>query len=65
MTLFLVNYIRKTYVYGNDIATALERLEPYDVKQHRPKLQVSENDDDDERKVEDKENKMEFKAKLD
>ena len=36
--LFLINHIKKTFKHGNDIATALEKEEPYNINIHLPRL---------------------------
>jgi hypothetical protein len=38
-TEFLINYIKKTYNYGNDIGLSLEELEPVDASSWKPKMQ--------------------------
>jgi hypothetical protein len=48
MTEYLINYVKKTYSFGNDVGTALEDLEPYDMSQHCPTLKVSHEQDDAE-----------------
>ena len=65
---FLINHIRKTYTYGNDIGTALETLTETDLDSHKPKLELytkADLDDDDARAVANEQNKMEFKADYD
>lgn len=68
-TEFIMNYIKKTYSYGKDIAQALHDLEPIDTIAWRPSLQVSTiRGDDDESKAarqgETREYKMIFKEEL-
>ena len=40
-TEFLINHIKKTYEYGNDIGSALEDIKPIDTTSWKPKMQVS------------------------
>ena len=40
-TEYHINYIRKEYPNGNDIATALENLEDYDHNPEKPTLSTS------------------------
>jgi hypothetical protein len=41
-TEYLINHIKKTFDFGNDIGTALEMLEPYNISQHMPHLSAGE-----------------------
>ena len=52
----LVNYIKRTYVRGNDVAEALRNMEKPDTNNWKPKLLISKNPDTDEKKREDKQN---------
>jgi hypothetical protein len=63
-TEFLINYIKKTFNFGNDIATALEDLEEFDVMKHKPVLFYSDSDDEDLKKAENRQYEMEFQAEL-
>jgi hypothetical protein len=60
-TEYLINYIRKTYTQGNDIATALEDLKEFDLNDQKPKLSKSTATDADEARLEDEQLKLEFK----
>jgi hypothetical protein len=40
-TEYLINYIKKTYDYGNDIGTALKNFEAVDINPWRPSMQAS------------------------
>jgi hypothetical protein len=62
---FLINHIKKTFNFGNDIATALEELEEYDVSQHRPTLSTSKSTIDEIKDLENKQYEIEFKAEFD
>jgi hypothetical protein len=53
-TEFLINYIRKTFTFGNDIGTALEELQPYDMTPHHPTLMASNSTDVKTKEAEDK-----------
>ena len=46
-TSYLINQIKKTYAYGNDIATALDRLQHVDLSPFKPTLQSSQSKDED------------------
>ena len=45
VTKFLINHIRKTYRYGDDIGQALEKRVTFDFTQERPKLSYSSSTD--------------------
>ena len=63
---YLINHIRKNFGYGDDIAQALEKLEPYDVEQqHLPTRQISTNPDNAQREIEQKSHDMIFKSRID
>ena len=64
-TEFLINHVKKVYDYGNDIGTALENLEPVDLTQWKPKMQVSEESDEEIRVIENRQFEIEFKAEYD
>ncbi len=64
-TEFLINHIRKTYNYGDDIATALEKQEPYKIDQHKPKLSFSTNADKAAKEAENRQFEFKYKAELD
>jgi hypothetical protein len=38
---YLINHVRKTFSFRNNIGMALENLEEYDMSLHHPTLQVS------------------------
>jgi hypothetical protein len=61
---FLINHINKTFNFGNNIETALEQLEEYNMDQHHPTLHASNNIDPDHQDVEDKQFEIEFKAEF-
>ena len=61
-TEFLINYIKKTFEYGNDIATALEKLEDIDATEWKPTLKLSTAVDTPTRDLESKQLEIEFKA---
>lgn len=64
-TEFLINHIKKLYDYGNDIGSALEKLEPLDTVPWKPRMQVSEASDEAMRSVENRQFEIEFKADYD
>ena len=45
-TEFLINHIKKLYDYGNDIGSALEKLESIDTTAWKPSMQVSGESDE-------------------
>ena len=62
---YIINHIKKTFTFGNDIAVSLKELKIYDTEKHKPTLNISSNKDDDIREAENDQNKMEFKAEYD
>ena len=64
-TEFLINHIKKTFNFGNDIGTALENYEEFDISVHKPTLQTSNSTDDDIKTAENKQFEIEFKAEFD
>ena len=62
---YLMNYIKKTYDHGDDIVEALTTLQPPDTSLWLPKLQVSIAEDEAVIAIEEKQNMMLFKARLD
>ena len=65
VTKFLINHIRKTYTYGEDIGQALQSREPLDFSPLAPKLQVSKAEDEDTREIENEEFRVLHKAEVD
>ena len=59
-TAYLTNHIMKTFSFGNDVATALTTLQPFDLTPHKPKLQMSTAEDRQEKAAENEQFKMEF-----
>ena len=51
-TEFIINNIKKSFNFGNDIATSLEDLAEYNIEKHKPTLKVSKSTDDDEKDAE-------------
>ena len=62
---FLVNYVKRTYVRCNDIAEALRNMELPDTNNWKPKLSISKNPETDDKKREDKQNELDYKAEYD
>jgi hypothetical protein len=62
---FMINYIKRTYTRGNDIAEALINLEEPVMKDWKPTLKTSNNKNQDEKKREDKEYELDYKGELD
>ncbi len=61
-TEYLINYIKKTYNYGNDIGTSLKNLEAVDTDPWRPSMQASVAMDAAIQALESKQFKIEFKT---
>jgi hypothetical protein len=64
-TEFLINHIKQTFEFGNDVGTALDRLEAFNTEEYKPKLTVSTNEDERVRISGDRQFEIEFKAKFD
>ncbi|KAI2506113.1 Reverse transcriptase (RNA-dependent DNA polymerase) [Fragilaria crotonensis] len=64
-TEFLINHIKKLYDYGNDIGSALEKLESIDTTAWKPSMQVSGETDEEIRAIENKQYEIEFKSDYD
>ena len=62
ITDFLINQIKETYEFGNDIAMAIVNQEPVKTDSWRPTLQKSSNSDPDSKDAENEQYKMEFQA---
>jgi hypothetical protein len=62
---YLINHIKKTFMFGNDVGTALEKLEPYDLTPHKPKLELSKAADAETRDAENQQLRMEFSGDYD
>ena len=64
-TSYLINQIKKNYAHGNDIATALDRLENIDLLQYKPTLQSSQESDNELKALENEQFRIEFKTLFD
>jgi hypothetical protein len=64
-TSYWINHIKKTYNYGNDIATALEQLQEADLSQHKPTWKSSQSKDKTIRELETEQFRIEFKTLFD
>jgi hypothetical protein len=62
---FLVNYVKKTFDRGNDVAKALRILEPTDTDLWKPALTFSIETDVTLKAQEDRQYELEYKADLD
>ena len=60
---YLIKEIRRTFTNGNNIRTALEDLEEYDLIEKEPRLIISEDDTNDGIKVD--EAKMKYRGEID
>lgn len=64
-TEFLISHIKTLYDYGNDIGTALEKLEAVDTSVWKPRMQVSYDEDEEVRANENELFKIGFKSDYD
>jgi hypothetical protein len=64
-TEYLINHIKGTFHFGEDIGSALANLEPYDIDKHQPTLKISTATDTDLKQAETRQYDMIFKAELD
>jgi hypothetical protein len=62
---YLINHIKKTFHFGNDIGTAPEELKDYDMDPHHPGLRTSISADADTKEAENKQNEIKFKVEFD
>ena len=62
---YLINFVKKTFTFGNDIGTVLETLEEFDITKFKPVLYYSYNDDKEAKDFENRQFEMEFKAEYD
>jgi hypothetical protein len=65
VTKYLINFIQKTYIYGEGIGKALEARVPLDFATLMPILQLSINEDTSDRERENEQFKMLYKAEID
>ena len=65
VTEYLINHIKKTYEFGNDIAMAINNQEPIITESWKPFLQKSTNDDPEMKEIENEQFKIEFKSDYD
>jgi hypothetical protein len=64
-TEFLINYIKKSFEFGNDIAIALKELRDANTDAWQPSMQISINTDFAVSKLENRQFKIELKADYD
>ena len=62
---FLINYIKRTYIRGNDIAEALRNMELQDTNNWKPNLQISTSQDANEKKREENQFELDYKVDYD
>ena len=62
---FIINYIKRTFQHGNDIAESLRTLTLKDMNEWRPALKMSSANDEETAKLENRQYEIEFKASLD
>jgi hypothetical protein len=63
-TLFIINHVKKGFEFGNDIASALDKLKEFEVSKPKPDLQVSTSDALSEKIVSDGQFELEFREKF-
>ena len=61
-TEFVVNHIKKTFEYGNDIGSALKELKPIDTEKWRVSMKFSDSTDAVVRDQENRQYEMEYKS---
>eukprot|EP00957_Ditylum_brightwellii_P091149 6939860-Ditylum_brightwellii.AAC.1 len=61
---FLINYVKKTFDRGNDVAETLHNLVKFETDDWKPKIKVSTEPDEDIGEVQNKQLEIEFKAEL-
>jgi hypothetical protein len=59
---FIINFIKKTFDYGNDIGTALRDLTPVDQDKLKVSMRFSKSDNAFTRDQENKQYEMEFRS---
>ena len=64
ITNFLINHIKSTYRYGEDISKALEEKKNINLKKDIPKLQTSDSDDESIREIENRQLEILYKAEI-
>ena len=64
ITNFIINHIKSTYRYGEDISKALEERKNIDFKDEIPRLQTSASDDEELKEVENRQLEILFKAEI-
>ena len=62
---FIINYIKRTFERGNDIAETLRTLTKQDTHEWMPKLKMSKAEDEETRRTENRQHELEYKALLD
>ena len=62
---FIINYIKRTFMQGNDISESLRTLTDFNKRQWRPTLQISMSNILEDKLHEDKQYEFEYKAELD
>ena len=61
---FLIDYFKKTYKFGNNIVTALQKLLPINLQIYEPNMKSTDTDPD-VKATESKQFKIEFKVNYD
>ena len=61
---FLINYVKRTFDRGNDVAETLRNLTKLETETWKPNLKVSTMTDENKREAQNKQFEIEFKAEL-
>lgn len=64
ITRYLINHIRKTYTYGDDIGNALDKKTPMDFENERPSMDTSDSTNAATKATENKEYEMLYRAEI-
>ena len=59
---FIINYIKRTFEMGNDIAETLRTLTVQDTDEWMPKLKASKAEDPETKLLESEQNRIEYKT---
>ena len=62
---YVLNHIKKTYEYGNDISESLRKLAKADIGKWEPTLKASTKTDPEAKKTEERQFELKYKAELD
>ena len=60
----MIEYVQRTYKYGQDVAISLREMELIDMNEKRPTMYSSESTDPDERQLENEGLKINYQAEV-